>query len=210
MDYKKLFGNATKFVNEYNITTSASRPRASFSGMFLFPGQAETKDAKYVMLHEPKTKNLEWISKVFPKVEYLTIFYSRKNYKSKLENITSLKKLKNLKYLQILDVHINEIEVDMQCIEFFELTAYPPKSYERDQRNDKKILVNLCNPSEKIIYYRIVSDNLTGNPEVGITVNNLSYLSKIKSGDIYLICLLDEKEQFLLHLTDLYELKKLF
>tara|TARA_B110000914_G_scaffold202294_1_gene195128 strand:+ start:203 stop:505 length:303 start_codon:yes stop_codon:yes gene_type:complete len=100
--------------------------------------------------------------------------------------------------------------VDMQCIEFFELTAYPPKSYERDQRNDKKVLVNLCNPSEKIIYYRIISDNLTGNPEVGITVNNLSYLSKIKSGDIYLTNLLDEKEQFIHQIDDLYELKKLF
>ena len=29
MDYKKLFGNATKFVNEYNITTSASRPNGT-------------------------------------------------------------------------------------------------------------------------------------------------------------------------------------
>ena len=59
MDHKKLFGNATKFINDYTIHYHAKRPQPGFSGQFLFPSSAETLNAKYVMLHEPKTKNLD-------------------------------------------------------------------------------------------------------------------------------------------------------
>jgi hypothetical protein len=113
MDYKKLFGNATKFNNDYTIYYNASRPEPRFSGQTLFPANDETLNAKYLMLHEPKTKNLDWIGEIFPNVEYLNIFSSRKNYKSKLENIDGINNLSKLKYLQIRDVYVPNIVVNI-------------------------------------------------------------------------------------------------
>ena len=51
MDYKKLFGNATKFINDYTIYYNASRPEPGFSGQFLFPANDETLNAKHLIFN---------------------------------------------------------------------------------------------------------------------------------------------------------------
>ena len=205
MDHKKLFGNATKFINDYTIYYHAKRPQPGFSGQFLFPSSAETLNAKYVMLHEPKTKNLDWIHEIFPNVEYLEIFYSRKNYKSKLENIDGINSLSKLKCLQIRDVYVENVAVNMESIKFFELTS-----------NDlgRLINVNLSNASSKLHYYRIVglskelNDNFTLNNLANIKINNLSYLANIKEGEIYLNSIIDENYTYIRDINKIVDLQK--
>ena len=205
MDHKKLFGNATKFINDYTIHHHAKRPQPGFSGQFLFPSSAETLNAKYVMLHEPKTKNLDWIHEIFPNVEYLKIFYSRKNYKSKLENIDGINSLSKLKYLQIIDVYVENVAVNMESIKFFELTS-----------NDlgRLINVNLSNASSELQYYRIVGlskdlhDNFTLNNLANIKINNLSYIANIKEGEIYLNSILDENYAYIKYIDKIVDLQK--
>jgi len=205
MDYKKLFGNATKFINDYTIYYDARRPQPGFTGQFLFPGNDETLNAKHVMLHEPKTKNLDWICEIFPNVEYLTIFSSRKNYKSKLENIDGINNLSKLKHLQITDVYVENIVVNMELIKFFELTS---NEFER------LINVTLTNASSEIDYYRIVglskelNDNFTLKDSANIKINNLSYLANIKEGQIYLSGILDENFTHIGYVDKLVDLQK--
>ena len=204
MDHKKLFGNATKFINEYEIHYHAKRPQPGFSGQFLFPGSSETLNAKYVMLHEPKTKNLDWIHEIFPNVEYLEIFNSRKNYKSKLENIDGINSLSKLKYLQILDVYVENVVVNMESIKFFELTS-----------NDLERLINvtLSNASSELHYYRITGlskelhDNFTLNDLANIKINNLSSLANIKDGEIYLNNILDENHTYIKYVDKIVDLQ---
>lgn len=203
MDYKKLFGNATKFINDYNIYYHASRPQAGFSGQFLFPGNDETLNAKYVMLHEPKTKNLDWIHEIFSNVEYLKIFSSRKNYKSKLENIDGINSLSRLKYLQIIDVYVENIVVNMELIKFFELTS---NEFER------LINVTLTNASSEIDYYRIAglsgtTADFSGKDSANIKISNLSYLANIKEGQFYLNSILDENFTYI-NVDKLVDLQK--
>ena len=205
MDYKKLFGNATKFINDYTIYYNASRPEPGFSGQFLFPANDETLNAKHLMLHEPKTKNLDWIGEIFPNVEYLNIFSSRKNYKSKLENIDGINNLSKLKYLQIRDVYVPNIVVNMELIKFFELTS---KDLER------LINLTLTNASSEIDYYRItgfseeLNDNFTLKDSSNIKINNLSYLANIKEGQIYLSGILDENFTYIRYVDKLVDLQK--
>jgi len=205
MDYKKLFGNATKFINDYTIYYHAHRPQPGFTGQSLFPGNDETLNAKHLMLHEPKTKNLDWIGEIFPNVEYLDIFSSRKNYKSKLENIDGINNLSKLKYLQIRDVYVKNIVVNMELIKFFELTS---KDIER------LINVTLTNVSSEIDYYRITGlskelhDNFTLNDLANIKINNLSYLTNIKEGQIYLNSILDENFTYIKYVDKLVDLQK--
>lgn len=207
MDLKKLFGTATKFVNDYSIAYSAKRPTPRFTGQFLFPSRDETKDAKYLMLHEPKTKNLDWISDTFPKVEYLSIFKTRDNYLSKLENVDGVHNLSNLKYLQILDVYVEDVKVDMESIKFFELTS---------NQRDRMINVIFTSSSEEIDYYRIsglskdYEENSSDNKSDNITITNMSFLNLLKKGDIYLNNVMDENFNFVRYVNDLEDFIKNF
>jgi hypothetical protein len=205
MDYNKLFGNATKFLNDYRTNYQGNRPLVSFTGQFLFPGKDKTAEAKYLILHEPKTKDLIWLSEIFPNIEFLHIMKTRRNYVSKLENINEIKNLKKLHRLHISDVFIESIEVDMSKIEYLELTC----------QEDKMINVTLTNPTEKIDFYRIVGvskendgsqlDNKSGN----LTVKNLSFLKDVNKGNIYLKNVMDEDFNFIKYVNDLDEFKNM-
>jgi len=205
MEFNKLFGNATKFLNDYSTDYKGSRPTASFTGQYLFPSKEKTHEAKYLILHEPKTKDLDWISEIFPNLEFLHIIKSRSNYVSKLENIYGIKNLKKLHRLLISDVYIKNIEVDMSKIEYFELTF----------QEDRMINMTLINPSEKIDFYRIVGvsknydDKQIDNKSDNITIENLSFLKNVIQGNIYLNNVMDENFNFIRYTTDLEEFKNI-
>lgn len=95
-DLKKLFGSYTQFTKEckeYNHGYGKGNSRGLGNIYYPYNG-ADTSEAKWLELFDPKTTDLNWISDVFPNLEVLEL---SQNKTKKLQNLDGVENLPNLK-----------------------------------------------------------------------------------------------------------------